>query len=222
MLERGCTTTQAAWALGLGHYGACTGCRRRRRPRPQRAGAFCWDLEGEAIAFFAQRLSLGLELFVLREEGVEILRATVLGAGKCVEEVFQPSVPISQPEEQSGRTVPTTPTSAPRSCVCLAGVTRTGFYPQEDRDGSVRGGRYQRLGGEFVRRLAAFLEAPGRFQTPERLTEFKKLPPLPARRPARRHHAHAHAQPAVVPRAASAHRVGHRSSRQHAVYGTCS
>lgn len=40
-----------------------------------------------------------------------------------------------------------------------AGVTRTGFYPKKDRDGSVREGPYQHLGDEFVRRLAALREA---------------------------------------------------------------
>jgi hypothetical protein len=40
-----------------------------------------------------------------------------------------------------------------------AGVTRTGFYPKRDRDGSVREGPYQHLGDEFVRRLAAVREA---------------------------------------------------------------
>ncbi|WP_306819810.1 hypothetical protein [Streptomyces sp. CA-210063] len=40
-----------------------------------------------------------------------------------------------------------------------AGVTRTGFYPKKDRDGSVREGPYQHLGDEFVRRLVALREA---------------------------------------------------------------
>jgi len=40
-----------------------------------------------------------------------------------------------------------------------AGVTRTGFYPKKDRDGSVREGPYQHLGDEFVRRLKALREA---------------------------------------------------------------
>jgi hypothetical protein len=40
-----------------------------------------------------------------------------------------------------------------------AGVTRTGFYPKKDRNGSVREGPYQHLGDEFVRRLAALREA---------------------------------------------------------------
>ncbi|MFF3994393.1 hypothetical protein ACFYX8_13920 [Streptomyces cyaneofuscatus] len=40
-----------------------------------------------------------------------------------------------------------------------AGVTRTGFYPKKDRDGTIREGPYQHLGEEFVRRLAALREA---------------------------------------------------------------
>jgi hypothetical protein len=81
-----------------------------------------------------------------------------------------------------------------------AGVTRTGFYPKKDRDGSVREGPYQHLGDEFVRRLAALREAgvvpdprdaqierlkaqnvelkdrvADRDKTIEELTEFKKL-----------------------------------------------
>ncbi|MFF1657746.1 hypothetical protein [Streptomyces sp. NPDC058255] len=40
-----------------------------------------------------------------------------------------------------------------------AGVTRTGFYPKKDRDGTVREGPYQHLGDEFVRRLTALREA---------------------------------------------------------------
>ncbi|MEU0107605.1 hypothetical protein ABZ313_19860 [Streptomyces sp. NPDC006251] len=40
-----------------------------------------------------------------------------------------------------------------------AGVTRTGFYPKRDRDGTVRDGPYQHLGEEFVRRLRALQEA---------------------------------------------------------------
>ncbi|MGC5004882.1 hypothetical protein [Streptomyces sp. NBC_00353] len=80
------------------------------------------------------------------------------------------------------------------------GVTRTGFYPKRDRDGSVREGPYQHLGDEFVRRLAALREAgeapdprdaqierlkaqnaelkdrvTDRDSTIEELTEFKKL-----------------------------------------------
>ncbi|MER5824757.1 hypothetical protein ABT086_21520 [Streptomyces mirabilis] len=47
-------------------------------------------------------------------------------------------------------------------------MTRTDFYPQEDRDSSVRGGSYQRLGDEFVRRSAALQEAGEGRQAPKR------------------------------------------------------
>ncbi|MFB8777954.1 hypothetical protein [Streptomyces broussonetiae] len=36
-----------------------------------------------------------------------------------------------------------------------AGVTRTGFYPKKNRDGTERPGPYQHLGEEFERRLRA-------------------------------------------------------------------
>jgi hypothetical protein len=42
----------------------------------------------------------------------------------------------------------------------MAGVTRTGFYPKKNRDGSSRPGPYQHLAEEFSRRLLA-LEAAG-------------------------------------------------------------
>lgn len=40
-----------------------------------------------------------------------------------------------------------------------AGVPRTGFYAKKNRDGSERPGPYQRLGEEFLRRLAVLQEA---------------------------------------------------------------
>lgn len=40
-----------------------------------------------------------------------------------------------------------------------AGVTRTGFYPKKNRDGTVRPGPYQHLAEEFERRIAALHEA---------------------------------------------------------------
>lgn len=40
-----------------------------------------------------------------------------------------------------------------------AGVTRTGFYPKKNRDGTTRPGPYQHLGEEFERRLSALQEA---------------------------------------------------------------
>ncbi|MGW2508506.1 hypothetical protein ACWC0A_03555 [Streptomyces scopuliridis] len=41
----------------------------------------------------------------------------------------------------------------------MAGVTRTGFYPKKNRDGSSRPGPYQHLAEEFGRRLRALEEA---------------------------------------------------------------
>ncbi|MFK0256397.1 hypothetical protein [Streptomyces sp. NPDC090445] len=40
-----------------------------------------------------------------------------------------------------------------------SGVTRTGFYPKKNRDGTARPGPYQHLAEEFERRLAALREA---------------------------------------------------------------
>ncbi|MFE9429004.1 hypothetical protein ACFYNO_39345 [Kitasatospora sp. NPDC006697] len=40
-----------------------------------------------------------------------------------------------------------------------AGVTRTGFYPKKNRDGTERPGPYQHLAEEFERRLAALQDA---------------------------------------------------------------
>ncbi|MDH2387670.1 hypothetical protein QCN29_02475 [Streptomyces sp. HNM0663] len=40
-----------------------------------------------------------------------------------------------------------------------AGVTRTGFYPKKNRDGTERPGPYQHLGEEFERRLRALQDA---------------------------------------------------------------
>ncbi|MET8563215.1 hypothetical protein ABZV75_22460 [Streptomyces flaveolus] len=40
-----------------------------------------------------------------------------------------------------------------------AGVTRTGFYPKKNRDGTTRPGPYQHLGEEFERRLKAQRDA---------------------------------------------------------------
>ncbi|MFE3257042.1 hypothetical protein [Nocardia sp. NPDC059229] len=40
-----------------------------------------------------------------------------------------------------------------------AGVTRTGFYPKRNRDGSSRPGPYQHLAEEFERRLQALVNA---------------------------------------------------------------
>ncbi|MEY9840505.1 hypothetical protein [Streptacidiphilus sp. EB103A] len=46
-----------------------------------------------------------------------------------------------------------------------AGVTRTGFYPKKNRDGSSRPGPYQHLAEEFERRLAV-LQAAGQVLDP--------------------------------------------------------
>ncbi|MFC1410767.1 hypothetical protein ACEZCY_16400 [Streptacidiphilus sp. N1-12] len=46
-----------------------------------------------------------------------------------------------------------------------AGVTRTGFYPKANRDGSTRPGPYQHLAEEFERRLKA-LQAAGEVLDP--------------------------------------------------------
>lgn len=40
-----------------------------------------------------------------------------------------------------------------------SGVTRTGFYPKKNRDGTTRPGPYQHLAEEFERRLAVLQEA---------------------------------------------------------------
>ncbi|MFF9318091.1 hypothetical protein ACF1BP_36415 [Streptomyces sp. NPDC014735] len=40
-----------------------------------------------------------------------------------------------------------------------SGVTRTGFYPKKNRDGTTRPGPYQHLAEEFERRLAALQQA---------------------------------------------------------------
>ena len=68
-----------------------------------------------------------------------------------------------------------------------AGVTRTGFYPKTNRDGSTRPGPYQHLAEEFERRLKA-LQAAGEVVDPreaqiERLkTEVGELKERVARR----------------------------------------
>ncbi|MEV6810235.1 hypothetical protein [Streptomyces sp. NPDC051132] len=60
-----------------------------------------------------------------------------------------------------------------------ARVTRTGFYPKKNRDGTERPGPYQHLGEEFERRLKALQEA-GEVPDPrtaqiERLNEVAQL-----------------------------------------------
>ncbi|MEV0302382.1 hypothetical protein [Streptomyces prasinus] len=46
-----------------------------------------------------------------------------------------------------------------KTLAALAGVTRTGFYPKKNRDGTARPGAYQHLAEEFERRLTALREA---------------------------------------------------------------
>ncbi|WP_409467439.1 hypothetical protein [Streptomyces sp. HC307] len=47
----------------------------------------------------------------------------------------------------------------PKTLAQEPGVTRTGFYPRRNADGSVRPGPYQHLAREFQRRLAALQQA---------------------------------------------------------------
>lgn len=47
-----------------------------------------------------------------------------------------------------------------KTLAATAGVTRTGFYPKSNRDGTSRPGPYQHLAEEFTRRLGA-LQAAG-------------------------------------------------------------
>ncbi|MFC9201317.1 hypothetical protein ACFT79_09360 [[Kitasatospora] papulosa] len=46
-----------------------------------------------------------------------------------------------------------------KTLAALAGVSRTGFYPKTNRDGSSRPGPYQHLAEEFERCIAALREA---------------------------------------------------------------
>ncbi|MET9544237.1 hypothetical protein ABZY36_02850 [Streptomyces sp. NPDC006627] len=46
-----------------------------------------------------------------------------------------------------------------KTLATLAGVTRTGFYPKKNRDGTVRPGAYQHLAEEFERRVRELREA---------------------------------------------------------------
>lgn len=116
------------------------------------------------------------------------------------------------------------------------GATHTGFYPKKDRDGSNREGPYQHLGDEFVRRPPGPPGGRGDFipqRSPDRASEgperraegprrrpgrdhrgAAETPAVPTHRPARRGDAHVHAQPAVVPRAASTRQAGKRPSHQ--------
>ncbi|MFF1360935.1 hypothetical protein [Streptomyces sp. NPDC058297] len=46
-----------------------------------------------------------------------------------------------------------------KTLASLAGVTRTGFYPKKNRDGTTRTGAYQHLAEEFSRRLKELQDA---------------------------------------------------------------
>lgn len=46
-----------------------------------------------------------------------------------------------------------------KTLATLAGVTRTGFYPKTNRDGTTRPGAYQHLAEEFERRLRELRDA---------------------------------------------------------------
>jgi hypothetical protein len=46
-----------------------------------------------------------------------------------------------------------------KTLASLAGITRTGFYPKKNRDGTARPGTYQHLAEEFERRRAELQEA---------------------------------------------------------------
>jgi hypothetical protein len=46
-----------------------------------------------------------------------------------------------------------------KTLAALAGVTRTGFYPKKNRDGTTRPGAYQHLAAEFERRLREMRDA---------------------------------------------------------------
>jgi DNA repair exonuclease SbcCD ATPase subunit len=46
-----------------------------------------------------------------------------------------------------------------KTLAAVAGVTRTGFYPKKNRDGTPRPGAYQHLAEEFERRVAELQQA---------------------------------------------------------------
>ncbi|MEU4181438.1 hypothetical protein [Streptomyces sp. NPDC026589] len=46
-----------------------------------------------------------------------------------------------------------------KTLAALAGVTRTGFYPKKDRNGTTRPGAYQHLAEEFERRIRELRDA---------------------------------------------------------------
>ncbi|MER5368591.1 hypothetical protein [Streptomyces sp. NPDC002722] len=60
-----------------------------------------------------------------------------------------------------------------KTLAAMAGVTRTGFYPKKNRDGTPRPGPYQRLADEFERRLQE-LRAAGEIVDP-RAAQIERL-----------------------------------------------
>ncbi|MGW6413833.1 hypothetical protein [Streptomyces sp. NPDC055055] len=60
-----------------------------------------------------------------------------------------------------------------KALASLAGVTRTGFYPKKNRDGTARPGAYQHLAEEFERRLEELRDA-GEIVDP-RLAQIERL-----------------------------------------------
>lgn len=60
-----------------------------------------------------------------------------------------------------------------KTLATLAGVTRTGFYPKNNRDGTSRPGPYQHLAAEFERRLRE-LRAAGEIVDP-RAAQIERL-----------------------------------------------
>ncbi|MET9835125.1 hypothetical protein ABZ078_38950 [Streptomyces sp. NPDC006385] len=63
-----------------------------------------------------------------------------------------------------------------KTLAALADVTRTGFHPKKNRDGTTRPGAYQHLAEEFERRLNELRDA-GEIVDPRisQLTEFRTL-----------------------------------------------
>lgn len=60
-----------------------------------------------------------------------------------------------------------------KTLAAMAGVTRTGFYPKKNRDGTPRPGPYQHLADEFERRLQE-LRAAGEIVDP-RAAQIERL-----------------------------------------------
>ncbi|MFD4233253.1 hypothetical protein [Streptomyces sp. NPDC058542] len=60
-----------------------------------------------------------------------------------------------------------------KTLAALAGVTRTGFYPKKNRDGTTRPGAYQHLAEEFERRLHQLRDA-GEIVDP-RIAQIERL-----------------------------------------------